>query len=61
MKRIQRLLDQIGLNGQRVVMVNVSAAMGAQFAHMAQEMSQRMDALGANPLRGQAQVGAEDT
>ena len=50
-KRIGDLLDQIGLNGQRIAMVNISSAMGTQFAHMASEMVQRIEELGPNPLR----------
>ena len=45
------LLDQIGLGGERVVMANMSAAMGAQFAQAVTEMTERIRGLGPNPLR----------
>jgi coenzyme F420-reducing hydrogenase delta subunit len=48
---VQRLLADIGLEAERVRMVNISAAMGAQFAELATEMVETVKALGANPLR----------
>lgn len=50
MKYIADLLDEIGLGGERVAMVNVSAAMGAQFADEVREMTERIKELGPNPL-----------
>jgi F420-non-reducing hydrogenase iron-sulfur subunit len=47
------LLDEIGLGGERVAMVNVSAAMGPQFAQIVTEMTKKVQQLGPNPL-GQA-------
>jgi F420-non-reducing hydrogenase iron-sulfur subunit len=48
---IRHLLDEIGLEGERVRMVNVSAGMGVQFAERAKEMAESINALGPNPLR----------
>ena len=50
MKYVADLLDQIGLGGERVAMVNVSAAMGVQFAQMVAEMTEKVRELGPNPL-----------
>jgi F420-non-reducing hydrogenase iron-sulfur subunit len=44
------LLEQIGLEGERVRMVNLSAAMGARFAEITTEMVEKIRALGQNPL-----------
>jgi coenzyme F420-reducing hydrogenase delta subunit len=44
------LLDEIGLGGERVTMVNLSSAMGAQFAEMAREMTEKIRRSGPNPL-----------
>jgi F420-non-reducing hydrogenase iron-sulfur subunit len=44
------LLDQIGLGGERAAMVNLSSAMGAQFAEKVTEMSEKVRELGPNPL-----------
>jgi len=47
------LLEEIGLNKERVRMVNLSSAMGPQFAEMMTEMVETVRALGPNPLRKQ--------
>jgi coenzyme F420-reducing hydrogenase delta subunit len=44
-------LDEIGLNGRRIQMINLSAAMGAQFAWAAAEMAAEIQRIGPNPLR----------
>lgn len=44
------LLEQIGFEGDRVRMINVSAAMGAQFAEMVTEFTEKIGELGPNPL-----------
>jgi coenzyme F420-reducing hydrogenase delta subunit len=47
----QRWLADIGLDGARLRMVNLSAAMGAQFAELAAEMAEAIEDLGPSPLR----------
>ena len=49
-KYVAKLLDQIGLSGERVAMFNLSAAMGAQFAEMVTEMTERVRELGPSAL-----------
>jgi coenzyme F420-reducing hydrogenase delta subunit len=44
-------LAEIGLESERIEMFNLSSAMGSQFAQMADEMVQQIEALGPNPLR----------
>lgn len=51
-KYIAGLLDQIGLGGERVQMYNLSSAMGARFAEIAAEMTEKMKAIGPSPLKG---------
>jgi coenzyme F420-reducing hydrogenase delta subunit len=46
-------LDQIGLGGERVHMYNLSSAMGARFAEIAAEMTEKMKEIGPSPLREQ--------
>ena len=48
---VRRQLAEIGLDEARIRMVNISAAMGAQFAEHASEMVEEVRALGASPLR----------
>jgi F420-non-reducing hydrogenase iron-sulfur subunit len=52
---IQALLKEIGLEPQRARMINISAAMGAQFAELAGEHVETVRALGPSPLRGRVQ------
>lgn len=50
-ERAKQLLDAIGLGGERLEMFFVSGGMGATFAEHAREMTERIRALGPNPLR----------
>jgi F420-non-reducing hydrogenase iron-sulfur subunit len=50
-KYAKTLLDQLGLDGQRVEMFNMSSAMGKAFADAATEMTERVRALGPSPLQ----------
>lgn len=54
-KRVERakvLLEEIGLESERLEMFNLSSAEGARFAEIVTEMSQRLARLGPSPLRG---------
>jgi F420-non-reducing hydrogenase iron-sulfur subunit len=44
-------LQQIGLEAERLEMFNMSAAMASQFVTAAQQMADRVQALGPSPLR----------
>jgi len=50
-ERAKELLDEIGLGGERLEMFFVSGGMGATFARYAEEMTERIRALGPNPLK----------
>jgi F420-non-reducing hydrogenase iron-sulfur subunit len=50
--RVKKLLDEIGIGGERLDMFFVSGGMGETFAKVAQEMTERIQALGPNPLEG---------
>jgi coenzyme F420-reducing hydrogenase delta subunit len=47
---VRKLLKAIGLEAQRIQMVNLSSAMGGQFAFSAAEMTAEIKRLGSNPL-----------
>ncbi len=47
---VVRLLRQIGLEHERARMINVSAAMGAQFAELVTGFVESLEALGPSPL-----------
>jgi coenzyme F420-reducing hydrogenase delta subunit len=43
-------LEEIGLEGRRIQMINISSAMGGQFAFAAAEMTAEIKQLGPSPL-----------
>jgi F420-non-reducing hydrogenase iron-sulfur subunit len=47
----KKLLDEIGLGGERLEMVNMSSAEGQKFADAASEMTERCRRLGPNPVK----------
>ncbi len=46
----QKLLDSIGIGGERVEMVNLSAGMGERFAETARRLTEKIRALGPSPI-----------
>ena len=48
---VKTLLAEVGLEPERVEMYNMSSAMGAEFARVATEFTERIKALGPNPAR----------
>jgi coenzyme F420-reducing hydrogenase delta subunit len=51
---VQKLLEEIGLEDKRIRMVNLSSAMGSQFAISTKEMFEEIKELGPNPLKTNA-------
>lgn len=51
MEHTRQLIEEIGLEGQRLQMINVSAAMGGQFAFAAAELTSEIEHLGPSPFR----------
>lgn len=56
---VKNLLSEIGIEEERIEMFNLSAADGSRFAEIANEMTERIKALGPSPLRGQKKTEAE--
>ena len=48
---VKKLLEEIGLDGDRVEMVAMSAGMGERFAQIATDFTERMRKLGPSPVR----------
>jgi coenzyme F420-reducing hydrogenase delta subunit len=48
---VQKLLEEIGLEGDRVRMYNLSSGEGPTFAAYAKEMTEHIKSLGPNPLK----------
>jgi coenzyme F420-reducing hydrogenase delta subunit len=48
---VKKVLEDIGLEPERVEMYNLSAAQGARFAEIAREFTERIRELGPSPVR----------
>jgi F420-non-reducing hydrogenase iron-sulfur subunit len=57
--RIREMLDEIGVGGERLRMVNLSAAESPTFVRCVHEMVNTVKALGPSPLRGARQPESE--
>ena len=53
-ERTKQILDEIGLEPQRLEMFNLSSAEGGRFAEIVTEMTDRLARLGPSPLRQEA-------
>jgi F420-non-reducing hydrogenase iron-sulfur subunit len=50
-EQAQKILDTIGLGGQRARMYNLSSSEGARFAQYATEFTQEIKEMGPNPIK----------
>ena len=50
-ERLQRILDDIGIDGRRLLMTNLSAAMAPVFVQRVNEIVAAVRSLGPNPLK----------
>ncbi len=57
---VKKILDQIGLDGRRLEMYNLSAAMGTRFAEIATEMTNRIKEIGPSPIRPAAMAARRE-
>jgi F420-non-reducing hydrogenase iron-sulfur subunit len=58
---VKRILIALGINPERLQMYNLSAAMGGRFVEIAQEMTERVRALGPSPVNtGQGREFVEE-
>ena len=48
---VKKLLDEIGIDAERVEMITMSAGMGERFARTAIEFTEKIRELGPNPVR----------
>ncbi|MFP4451876.1 MAG: hydrogenase iron-sulfur subunit [bacterium] len=53
-RRVQALLDEIGIDSQRVEMITMSAGMGERFAQTAREFTEKIRELGPGPVKAAA-------
>jgi coenzyme F420-reducing hydrogenase delta subunit len=62
-ERTKQLLDEIGLEPERLDMFNLSSAEGSRFAEIVTEMSERLSRMGPSQLRpdrGTAEKGVQE-
>jgi coenzyme F420-reducing hydrogenase delta subunit len=57
---VQKLLGEIGLEDRRIRMVNLSSAMGSQFAIATRELFEEIKEIGPNPLKQNGSGPGED-
>lgn len=50
-EHVSKILDRVGIGGERVAMYNLSAGMGPRFAEIAREMTDKIRALGPSPMK----------
>jgi coenzyme F420-reducing hydrogenase delta subunit len=50
-EQVQKILDTIGIGGERAQMYNLSSSEGSRFAQIAVEMDERIRKLGPNPIK----------
>lgn len=56
----KRLLDEVGIGGERLEMYNMSAAMGPRFAEVAREMTEKISKLGPSPIKKTFGAGSKE-
>lgn len=57
-QQVQKILDTIGIGGERVQMYNLSSSEGPRFAEIAVEMVAKIKELGPNPIKQAKQKAA---
>ena len=50
-EQAQKILDAVGIGGERVKMFNLSSSEGPRFAQYAKEMDEKIRDLGPNPIK----------
>lgn len=60
LKRAKKILDEIGLGGERLEMFFMSGSQGYSFAMAAQTMTERIRKLGPNPLKKTKQMPCQE-
>ena len=50
-QQAQRILDIIGVGGERAQMFNLSSGEGPRFAEIAQDMTRKIQEMGPNPIK----------
>ena len=62
-KRVEyakKILDEVGVGGERLEMYNMSAAQGPRFVEVANEMNEKIKNLGPSPIKGGERMKVEE-
>ena len=59
-QRTQKILESVGFEPERVKIHYVSGGMGATFAEYVREMTNRLQELGPNPIKGNIQLSTAE-
>jgi len=59
-QRTQKILESVGFEPERLVIHYVSGGMGATFAEHVREMTNRLQELGPNPIKGNIQLSTAE-
>jgi len=62
-KRVEyakKILDEVGVGGERLEMYNMSAAQGPRFVEVAKEMTEKIKNLGPSPIKGGERMKVEE-
>ena len=59
-EQAQKILDSIGIGGERAKMYNLSSSEGPRFAQYATEFTEEINKLGPNPIKLTPKKGAVD-
>ena len=60
-ERVKRILDDIGIESERLAMYNLSAGEGMKFVQYAQEMTEKIRELGPSPIKpAQQKIAGEE-
>jgi coenzyme F420-reducing hydrogenase delta subunit len=59
LKKVKEMLDEVGVGGERLEMYNLSSAMGARFAEISREFTDKIKQLGPSPLKKEGHVAAK--
>jgi coenzyme F420-reducing hydrogenase delta subunit len=55
---VKKILDEVGIGGDRVEMVTMSAGMGEKFAQTATDFTEKIRELGPNPVKNASSASA---
>jgi F420-non-reducing hydrogenase iron-sulfur subunit len=59
-RRVRKMLEEMGIEQDRVQMYNISASDAPEFARVAKIMTEKIRELGPNPVKGKEAIGKKE-